>query len=201
MPIPIPIPIGTTHVASVQGVVWKLVSCAYCRQDYAYLLELEATGEDHDLLFLEGEESAERARAKAAENFLRKSRNVVLPVPCPHCGSYQEDMTRMLKGEASINRLQIAGAVIGALAFIPLALNIPGIWVLTLVSATFGVALLAYGYVVAFSFDPNEGNPEARKEIGRKYALWGEELDEFLATNPHVARDAATGGSGDIIST
>src|SRR5262245_42135050 len=112
MPIPIPIPIGAKHVAAVQGAVWKFVSCAHCQQRYAYLLELEATGDDHDPLFLDGEGSAERARAKAEQNLLQKSQNVVLPVPCPNCGCYQDDMARKLKEDVSINSLQIAGAVI-----------------------------------------------------------------------------------------
>src|SRR5262245_57108001 len=121
MHIPIPIPIGVTQVASVQGAVWKLVSCAHCQQRYAYLLELEATGEDINLLFLEWEGSAERAQAKAEHNLAQKSSNVVLPVPCPNCGSYQDDMARNLKDEASINSVQIAGLVIAGLSLVPLA--------------------------------------------------------------------------------
>jgi hypothetical protein len=182
----IPIPIGTKHIAAVQGAVWKFVSCAHCQQGYAYLLELEATGEDHDLLFLDGEGSAERARAKAEENLLRKSRNVVVPVPCPNCGCYQDDMARKLKDEVSINPLQIAGVVIAVLSLVPLAFSIPYIWVLTLVLAVAGVALLAYGYMVAFRFDPNAGDPEARKAVGRRHAVWGEQLAELLATSPHA---------------
>jgi hypothetical protein len=65
MHIPIHIPIGAKYVVAVQGAVWKFVSCAYCQQPYAYLLELEATGEDHDLLFLDSQGSAERARGNA----------------------------------------------------------------------------------------------------------------------------------------
>src|SRR5262249_42495108 len=64
----IPIPIGAKHVAAVQGAVWKFVSCSSCQQRYAYLLELESTGEDHDLLFLDGKGSAERALAQAEQN-------------------------------------------------------------------------------------------------------------------------------------
>src|SRR5262245_24379690 len=112
MDIPIPIPIGTVRVAAIQGAVWKFVTCTHCQQRYAYLLELVATGEDHDLFFLDKAGSAERARAKAEENLLQKSRNVVLPVPCPHCGSYQDDMSRLLKEKESINSVQIAGVVI-----------------------------------------------------------------------------------------
>src|SRR3954454_22539883 len=106
MHIPIPIPIGVKRVAAVQGAVWKFVSCACCQQRYAYLLKLEATGEDHDLLFFDGKGSAERARAQAEQNLVQKSRNVVLPVPCPSCGFYQDDMARKLKEGASINPLQ-----------------------------------------------------------------------------------------------
>jgi len=186
MPIPIPIPIGVKRVANVQGAVWKIASCAHCHERYAYLLELEATGADHDLLFLDAEGSAERARAQAEENLRQKSRNVVLPVPCPNCGFYQDDMARKLKEEASINSLQIAGAVIALVSLIPLGLSVPYIWILTLVLSVTGLALLAWGYVLAFRFDPNAGDPERRKALGRQHAVWGEQLAELLATNPRA---------------
>lgn len=190
MPISIPIPIGTRHVASVQGMIWKFVSCAHCEQRYAYLLQLEATGQDYNLLFLDGKASAESAKAKAEQNLLAKSRNVVLPVPCPNCGSYQEAMSRILKDELSINSFQIAGLVIAAFSLVPLAFGIPYIWVLTIVLAAVGLSLLVYGYAVAFRFDPNAGNPEARKVLGRRHAVWGEQLAELLATNPNAEPDA-----------
>jgi hypothetical protein len=189
----IPIPIGTKHVIAVQGAVWKFVSCTHCQEPYAYLLELEATGEDHDLLFLDGKGSAERARAKAEENLLQKSRNCILPVPCPTCGFYQDDMLRQLKEDAWTNPVQIVGALIAVLSFIPLAFAIPYIWVLTLVLAIVGLTLLAYGYVLAFRFDPNAGDPELRKGVGQKHAVWGEQLAELLATNPYADQCAKTG--------
>src|SRR5262249_41860822 len=163
---------------AVQGTVWKFVSCGHCRQGYAYQLELEATGEDHDLLFLDGQGSAERARAQAEENLLQKSRNVVVPVPCPGCGCYQDDMVRKLKDGVSINPWQIAGAVIAVLSFVPLLFGIPYLWVLTVVLAVAGVSLLAYGYVVANRFDPNAGDPEPRKALGQRRAVSGERLAE-----------------------
>jgi hypothetical protein len=195
--IPIPIPIGAKHVATVQGAVWKFVSCSYCQQRYAYLLELEATGEDHDLLFLDGERSAERARAQAEQNLWQKSRNVVLPVPCPNCGSYQDDMSGTLKEEVSINSLQIAGVVIAVLSLVPLAFPIPYIWVFTIVLAVAALALLICGYVVAFRFDPNAGDPEARKALGRRHAVWGEQLAELLATSPNAEPGAAADAGRD----
>lgn len=182
----IPIPIGAKRVAAIQGAVWKFVSCAHCQQRYAYLLELEATGEDHDLLFVDGEKSAERARAQAEQNLLLKSRNVVLPVPCPNCGFYQDDMSRKLKEEVSINWLQIAGVVVAVLSLVPLAFDIPYIWVLTIGLAVVGLTLVTWGYVRAFRFDPNAGDPEPRKALGRRHAVWGEQLARLLAAGQHA---------------
>lgn len=194
MAIPIPIPIGTRRIAAVQGAVWKLVSCACCREPYAYLLQLEATGQDIDLLFLDAKGSAERAQAQAEQNLISKSRIVVLPVPCPGCGFYQDAMSHLLKQEASINSLQIAGAVVAALSLVPLAFDFPYVWVLTIALGTVGLALLAYGYVVAFRFDPNAGDPELRKELGRRHAVWGERLAELRGTNLLCEQDAAADG-------
>jgi hypothetical protein len=185
----IPIPIGTRHVASIRGAVWKFVPCARCQQQYAYRLELEATGEDHDLLFLDGEGSAERARAHAEENLLKKSRLCVLPVPCPHCGFYQEEMFRQLKEDAWTNPVQIAGGVLALLSLIPLAFDIAYIWLLTLAVAVAGLTLMAYGYVLAYRFDPNSGDPEPRKLLGQKHAVWGEQLAELLRTNQNREPD------------
>src|SRR3954468_11141067 len=162
----IPIPIGAKHVAAVRGAVWKVVDCAGCGERYAYAVDLEATGAEHDLLFLDGKGSAERARARAAENLERKGRDVVVPVPCPQCGLYQEEMARQLREEASINALQIVGAVIAVLSPVPLGVGVSYGWVWSLVLAAAGVAVLAYGYVVALLFDPNAGDAGARKALG-----------------------------------
>ena len=185
---------GSKNVAAARGAVWKFVSCARCQQRFAYLLELEAAGEEHNLLILDGAGSAERAQAEADQNLLKKSRNCTLPVPCPNCGFYQEDMSRQLKEAASINRLQVAGAVIVVLSFIPLLFAISYLWVLTVILATAGLAVLSYGYVIAFRFDPNAGDPEPRKALGQKYAVWGEQLFSVRKstasdTNSQVTKD------------
>ena len=90
-------------------------------------------------------------------------------------------MARKLKEEGAINPSQIAGALITLFSFVPLAFDVPYIWVLTIVLAVAGLALLSYGYVLAFRLDPNAGDPEPRKALGRRYAVWGEQLDELLA--------------------
>jgi hypothetical protein len=182
----IPIPVGARHVAAVRGAVWKHVNCTHCRQPYAYLLELEGTGVHQDLLFLDEKGAAERARANAEENLRQKSINCVLPVPCPTCGCYQDDMARRLKDEASTNPVQVVGALIALLALIPLAFDSAYLWVLSLVLAVAGVGVLAYGYVLAFRFDPNAGDPEPRKALGRKHAVYGDPLAELLAESPNA---------------
>jgi hypothetical protein len=177
-------PPGKKAVASVQGSVWKFVSCEHCPQRYAYLLELEATGEDLALLSADG--SAERALVKAQENLSQKKQRCILPVPCPCCGHYQAEMSRLLKEEASINPFQIGGALIAVLGFIPLAFDIASNWVVTLVIGVAGVCLMAYGYYLTFRFDPNAGDPEPRKALGQRHAFWGEQLAKLLAASPDV---------------
>src|SRR5262249_30888431 len=101
--------IGTNHVATAHGNFWKFVSCERCRQPYAYLMQLEAIGDEHDLFYLDSERGAARAQIEAEKNLARKGQKCVLPVPCPNCGSYQKEMVRLLKEEASINPIQIIG--------------------------------------------------------------------------------------------
>ncbi len=187
----IPIPIGAKHVAAVEGTVWKHISCASCHQPFAFLLELQATGEDHDLLFLDGEGSANRAQAQAEKNFFQKSQNIVVPIPCPGCGTYQENMVQLLKDDASINATQVIGGAIALLSPVPLAFGFAYAWILTLALAVIGLSLLAYGFIVALRYDPNAGDPEPRKMLGQKHAIWGEELAELVTSTP-------TGDSGAL---
>ena len=178
---------GKKAVASVQGSVWRFVSCEHCHQRYAYLLELEATGEDLALLSADG--SPERALAKAQENLSQKKQRCIIPVPCPCCGHYQATMSQLLKEEASINLFQIGGALIAVLGFILLALDIAYNWVIPLVIGVAAVGLLAYGYYLSSRFDPNAGDPEPRKALGRRDAVWGEQLAKLLAASPDVGPD------------
>src|SRR5262245_372591 len=119
------IPIGAKHVESVRGSVLKCISCQQCRTQYAYAMDLEAEGEEYDLLFLDPYGSVDRAKQKAWENLQRKRGNTVLPIPCPNCGTYQDDMVRGLKDGASINWLQIIGGVLLIGSFLPLIFGFP----------------------------------------------------------------------------
>jgi hypothetical protein len=92
MAIVIPIPIGVHRIVSLQGAVIKVVDCEYCKSQFGFRLDLEARGGDHDLLFLDPAGSKDRALQQAKENLEARSRNLIVPVPCPQCGMYQEAM-------------------------------------------------------------------------------------------------------------
>lgn len=185
MHIHVPIPIGTRHIAHAQGTTLKRVACESCGEHYAYLLELRATGEHVDLLFLDGKGSAERAQALADDNLRKQSENCIKMVPCPSCGCYQPEMVRRMKDEAWMAPPQIAGCAIAALSFVPLWFEISYSWAVAAILFAAGACLMVYGYVLAWRYDPNAGNPGPRKSIARMYAVWGEQLAELLAaTSP-----------------
>ena len=176
----IPIPVIVTRVAEVRGAVWKLVLCASCQKEYAYLVELHATGTDHDVLIVDLEGSAKRAQARAEESLARMARNTVLPVPCPHCGTYQDDMVSLLKEDGTSSVPLIAGLVVGGLSLVPLAFSFPFNWLVTAAGVVVGLGLIAYGDLDMFRVQPNAGDPEPRKARGRRHAVWGDQLNDLL---------------------
>lgn len=195
MLIPIPIPLGEKQVVAVQGAVWKFVTCAKCHQDFAYLLQLEAIGEDDNVLFLDEEGSRERAHVHAQRNLAKKFENVVVPTPCPCCGYYQEDMAAILKEESYHDRIFGVGMAVTVLSFIPLVFSIPNIWIVTLVGVAIGGAVMGYVELAAALHDPNGGDPEARKRLGQKHSLWGENLTKLRAM---LAENELPGRSGSF---
>lgn len=189
MHILIPIPVGAKRVAVVQGATWKTVDCAQCQQQYAYLLELEATGTDHDYFFMDPEGSSQRAQTQAEFRFAEQARNVVLPIPCPNCGTYQDDMVRLLKDEGTSNWPTIAGLGVAAASLVPLVFGVH--YGVTVAGVAAGLVLVGCGDWIQARYNPNAGDPERRKAIGRKHAVWGEQLAEALAADPHPVAAAA----------
>ena len=179
----IPIPVGVKRVATVQGAALKLVVCEECDSRYGYRIRLEAQGEDHDLLFVDREGSESRAQQNAEETLTKQKQNCILPVPCPACGHYQADMASLLKADACINRVQIYGAATFLLSFVPLLTSYPFAWVITAIGVLVGVLLLIRGYRRSWNFDPNFGDAEPRKEIGRRTAIWGAELETAIKSD------------------
>jgi hypothetical protein len=98
-------------------------------------------------------------------------------------------MSRLLKEEASLNLFQMGGGLIAVLGFIPLAFDSASNWVITLVFGVAGVCLMAHGYYLSSRFDPNAGDPEPRKALGQRHAVWGDQLAKLLAASPDVGPD------------
>jgi hypothetical protein len=180
MHIPIHIPIGTKRTAHVRGAVWKLVDCSHCGERYACQVQLEASAQTVDLLFLDSKGSTERARQQAMEHLARQSENCVVPVPCPGCGSYQEPMARQMKEAAWVNRQQVVGLVIAMASLIFLALPFAYGWIATVVVAIFGLHVMIRGYIIAYRFDANAGDPEPRKLLAQQHSVWGEKLQGLI---------------------
>ena len=95
-----------------------------------------------------------------------------------------------MKEQEWTNPLQIVGGAIAVLSFVPLMFEIAFGWILTVLLGVAGLAVMTYGYVVAFRFDPNAGDPEPRKALGKKHAVWGDQLTELLATSPNAEQRA-----------
>jgi hypothetical protein len=188
----IPIPIGVQHKSTVRGSVWKVVSCACCRERFAFRLELEAEGSDLDLLYIDAKGSQELAESRAQANFLQQVRNSLLAIPCPNCGVFQEEMVALLKERASINSWQIAGLLLIVSSFFALKLEMDDAWKLTLGGVLVGLGLLGLGYVVAFRFNPNSGDAEARRVAGQRDALWGEALEDLLKDVPTITHSVSS---------
>ena len=178
----IPIPIGTKNSVVAHGVVWKMVHCTHCGERYACQVQLAAVGRDVNLLFIDSAGSAERAKTQALEHLSHQARNAVVPIPCPNCGNYQETTARQMKESAWMNRTQIVGGAIVLASLIFLALPFDYIWIATIVLAVVGLAIVAYGYLIAYRYDPNGGDPEPRKAFARDHAVWGQQLDEMIAS-------------------
>jgi hypothetical protein len=179
------------NVVTAKATTLKLVSCANCQQPFGYLLDVEATGEDVDLLGLDHQRSLKRARAQAKQRIVQKGHTGFRPVPCPHCGFYQDEMAQQLREKGWVNPIQVVGAIITLASLVFLCLDLEFAWVLTLLVASAGLAVVAYGYVISFRFDPHAGDADDRKELGRQQTLWGERLEEYL--NP----TSESGGAGN----
>lgn len=173
------IPTGVTYLATVQDVVWKIVPCERCGETYGYRLEVTASGAGSSFLFLNTEGAQGNAAAEAIANLHRKAERAVVPVPCPVCGWYQQNMVQALRRQKS-HWTQLVGALVLGLAGGLLLLDELGGWALPAAVAATGVALLVTGFVLIWRRNPNAGDPEERKQLGRSQAAWGDTLARLL---------------------
>jgi hypothetical protein len=173
------IPTGMHFSVTVHGEVWKIVPCENCATKYAYRMAVSGSGAGTSFLFLNNEGAKAVAREAAEAQLQKRAGKSSAAVPCPVCGWYQRSMLRMVR-RRGVHWAQIAGAVV-------LAVSLAFFLVLEAEAqavaggfAACGAALLAAGFVRKLREDPNAGDPEPRKQLGRSLAVWGEKLNEML---------------------
>jgi hypothetical protein len=190
------------HVVTAKGQEFKAVTCENCRVEFVYLLTRHVEGWATGVMFLDGDAPNQAARQASAElcHALPRDQD---PVPCPACGWYQKSMLPLIRAQhwgwmsvAGVFVLYVAAltAVLGALGWAlapdPAAARArasfveAGAW-----GAAAGCGLILAHRLLAASVRPNDGDPEARKEVGRRLARTRAEFDRLLAVVEDRAGD------------
>jgi hypothetical protein len=191
-----PIPVGSDHVCVITGRAAKLVRCEACRLEFVYVVERSAESSAFSLLFLD-ESGAEKRAAESATRRLNSFLDrAVDPVPCPGCGWVQRHMFRPAR---ALHRrgLLVAGGVV-AIGVIPLTLVggllnalVPAVgpaipWPLFLklmgLVLAIGVGLMLAKVVLAYRFDPNAGDRDLNRMLGRERAWPRDGWEQFMGS-------------------
>jgi hypothetical protein len=182
------------HVFTARGQEFRAVTCENCRGEYVYLLSRRAEGWATGVMFLDAD-APERAARQAEAELRRTLDRDQDPVSCPSCGWYQQSMIPLVRRQ---HRFWMG--VVGAfLLYIAALLTVVGAagWVAykdravargwaSFLEAGLGVAVIGCGLVLtrralAAGVRPNDGDPEPRKELGRRLALPRAEFDRLAA--------------------
>lgn len=176
----------------------KPVRCENCGHQYVYMLKRQASG---GASALEGRElgAEDKARTMAQSILDRKMKGAVDLVPCPKCGWVQERMIPVARRQHLAWMLWL-GAALGALFFpiggIGLAVGVASqfapnfadrapTWQLILFAGLLCLGLVGLGlvfakWIFAAGFDPNQGDAEYWKDLGRRRAIKPKKLARLM---------------------
>ena len=173
----------------VRGSAVRVVLCENCQTEFVYVVSRQGHGDGVSILFLDNKGAQDRARTQAGADLQRELTRGQDPIPCPDCGWYQRSMIPFLR-QAHRRGMGIAGALLLCLAAHLLVFSV-GAWFgdgpaykdlahflahacgwLTSV----GLGLILIRKLLAGRIRPNEGDPEARKDLGRRLAM---RMDDF----------------------
>jgi hypothetical protein len=171
--------VSTIYTATVHGETWKVVQCEKCITLYAYCMLVEASASSVSFLNLNTEWAREDAATGAVQRLHKKAKRAKGAVPCPECGSYQRDMFNRVRRK-SVHWLQIVGGLVLACAPACVMLEEFGGWIIAGGLALVGGGFIASGMFLRSRVDPNAGDPEPRKQLGRSHSVWGAKLEEML---------------------
>ncbi|MFO0598506.1 MAG: hypothetical protein U0228_24585 [Myxococcaceae bacterium] len=193
--------VGKRYTATVEGSVWKAVTCENCRLQWAYKLVRKAEGTGRSPYFLDNDGAADRASAEARQELQKKLENDVDAVSCPQCHHYQAAML----SEAKYDRFGhwygfgMIVAFVGLLfcgfwgdeSFSTNWVSMPGV---TFFVVAIGMAV--YGAVRSAMFEPNAAvHVEERKVLKAKAkapVILRRQYEDIVATvAPAERRDIA----------
>jgi hypothetical protein len=173
----------------LHGSTIVVVRCRFCLEKYRYLLERRGQGQGY---------SDGAARDQARDRLNRALDTGIDPVPCPHCGRYQDNMVELLRkrrhaalrffGSASLVVGVLAGALIGlvvlAAADSPRGVDVPAAVIafsLAAVPLNLGIVLLWVRRFKAAAYDPNKEIPrEERLRLADRLTLSKREAEDLL---------------------
>jgi len=188
----------STYTATVRGAVLKRVTCEGCGERYVYAMERTARGQGTSAYMLDNRGAERRSSAAADKTLRRMFERECDIVPCPACGTVQEDMVRTSR---SGHRRWLLRAGIwmilaaGGLGFVNWVSGMEGpryqflSWPAYAVIAMLGPAALVVRAFLQAAHDPNDEPVEQRIEDGRARALTEEEYER-------MAREARDAGEG-----
>lgn len=88
---------GNVWTAEAHAQAERAVTCESCGCRFGYRVEITATGEARSPYFLDEEGAQQRAQERADEQLTRVFDSYVVPMPCPGCGDYQQEMIDAMK--------------------------------------------------------------------------------------------------------
>jgi hypothetical protein len=143
--------VGRTYTATVSAQTLKSACCENCNGTYFYQMQCTAQGQGSSPYYLDNDGAQRRSQAAAQKN-LQKLLNGILPIRCPDCGFYQQDMVRILRGTSGTRWLLYIGIfplLIGLLMLLCENYEAGGY---TFVA---GATLVSLWWALRSTFDPN----------------------------------------------
>lgn len=187
------LPIGgevTGYQATITGSGLKRASCENCQKEYAYFIKRTAVGVRS--VWLSKRAARDGAETNAITSLQKAFEKGCEPVPCPHCGWYQDNMVRLVRSRhrSWMNTLAIGLFVVFVACSALAALvysnalgqrNGPPPWS-PLVIAVASLALaVSIGLVIgrrhlARQLDPNADDVEERLGLGRALSASADQI-------------------------
>jgi hypothetical protein len=162
------------HIVSLAASVVREVNCEKCGTQYFYAVRRRASGTGTSVYGLDEAGARGRATDRAVTALQNSLQNAFDVVPCPNCGIYQARMVEFMKNAhlkwlLPVGGLLIAGACLALVPVVSRGNIVSAVAAAVLLLA--GLGLIFFRYWSVDHYDPNQGDPEPRKQLGRNLAL------------------------------